>query len=85
MENELEEFFGKDGSIGVILVIGEDGARYKDIVPNVVVSHDTVAKRLGEARDIGLITSDAESLGPNGIRSSLVAVKGELTRFNVSA
>lgn len=66
MESQLEEFFAKEGSIGVILAIGPEGARFKDIEPQMVVSHDTISKRLDEARNIDLVILEpASGIGTN--------------------
>lgn len=61
MGDELRQFFTKDGSIGLIVAIGHDGARFKDIEERVVVSHDTVSRRMDEARALGLINTEAAS------------------------
>jgi DNA-binding HxlR family transcriptional regulator len=58
MSDSVEEFFRKNGAIGLILTIGTDGARFKEIVEQVVVSHDTLSNRIDEARDIGLIETE---------------------------
>lgn len=61
MESQLKEFFTKEGSIGLILAIGPDGARFKEITPRVAVSHDTVSNRIDEARNIGLVNTEPTS------------------------
>ncbi|MFD1635256.1 hypothetical protein ACOZ4L_16020 (plasmid) [Haloplanus ruber] len=61
MDNQIEDFFKRDGAIGLILVIGPENARFKKIVSQVAVSHDTVSNRVDEARNIGLIETEAVS------------------------
>jgi len=61
MESQLEKFFTKEGSIGLILAIGPDGARFKKIKPQVAVSHDTVSNRIDEARNIDLVNTEPTS------------------------
>lgn len=71
MESQLKEFFTKEGSIGLILAIGPDGARFKEITPQVAVSHDTVSNRIDEARNIGLINTEAASNVGTTFRNTL--------------
>lgn len=61
MSNQIEEFFKRDGAIGLILTIGLDDARFKEIESQVAVSHDTVSNRIDEARNMGLIKTEPAS------------------------
>ena len=61
MTNQIAEFFKRDGAIGLILAIGPENARFKKIVSQVAVSHDTVSNRVEEARNMGLIKAEAVS------------------------
>jgi len=58
MGNQIEDFFSRQGSIGLILAIGIDGARFNEITEQVVVSHDTLSTRIDEARNMGLINTE---------------------------
>lgn len=71
MANQLQEFFNKDGSIGLILAIGPDGARFKEIKPQVAVSHDTLSNRIDEARKLGLINTEPTSEVGTTFRNTL--------------
>jgi DNA-binding HxlR family transcriptional regulator len=73
MSNEIKEFFNKQGSIGLILAIGPDGARYNEIEPQVAVSHDTLSNRIDDARKMGLIETEGVSKGSTSVINRLTA------------
>ena len=59
-ENESsEEFLTDKGTIEMILVIGEDGAHFDELVEKTNVSHDTVDKRVDAGRKLGFFTTEA--------------------------
>jgi len=48
-----------DGAVEILATIEVSGTRYGELVSKVGVSHDTVANRLNEAEDLGLVRRKA--------------------------
>lgn len=60
MSSRLVEFLEeKAGAIEILSTIDAGGTRFGELVEVVGVSHDTVAVRLGEAEDLGLVQRKA--------------------------
>lgn len=52
---ELSEFLSRKGAVQLLCVIDRDGSRYTELEENVLVSDNTLTKRLGEASETSLV------------------------------
>ena len=60
MEDTLSEYFESRGGIGVLVVLKGDAKQFKDLTDRLHVSSSTLTKRIGEAKELGLITPEID-------------------------
>lgn len=60
MADTLSEYFQRRGGLGVLVVLKTGPLRYKDLEEALHVSTSTLTERLGEARDLGLLTPEID-------------------------
>jgi DNA-binding HxlR family transcriptional regulator len=60
MGETLSEYFQRRGSLGVIIVLKDGPHRFTDLADALHISDSTLTKRLGEARDLGLIVPEMD-------------------------
>lgn len=60
MGETFGEYFQRRGSLGVIIVLKDGPHRFTDLADALHISDSTLTKRLGEARDLGLIVPEMD-------------------------
>jgi len=60
MVETLSEYFQLRGSLGVLVVLKSGPHRFTDLADALHISDSTLTARLGEARDLGLITPEID-------------------------
>lgn len=58
MAETLSDYFQRRGSLGVLIVLKSEPNRFTDLSDTLHISDSTLTERLGEARDLGLITPE---------------------------
>lgn len=61
MPEALSEFFHARGGLGILIVLRNGPHRFTDLREALHISQSTLTKRLGEARDLGLITPEIDA------------------------
>jgi len=59
MAEEVIDYLGRDGGAELLSTVDPDGSRFGELEQKVVVSHTTLSNRIAEAREIGLLETDA--------------------------
>lgn len=81
MSEDLVEFLEDgDGVVEILATIEVGGTRFKKLKDLVGVSHDTVAKRLGEAEDHGLVKREAVAGERGTVHKWALTAKGARLR-----
>lgn len=79
----LVAFLKKKGSIELLIVVSEGGARYSDLVEETSIADSTVDKRRAEAVDLNLITTDSKP-GEEGMeRFYVLEPLGQAVRLEI--
>ncbi|ERJ07385.1 hypothetical protein HLRTI_000427 [Halorhabdus tiamatea SARL4B] len=79
----LVAFLKKKGSIELLIVVSEGGARYSEIVEETSIADSTVDKRRAEAVDLNLIGTDSKP-GEDGMeRFYVLKPLGQVVRLDV--
>jgi len=60
MVDTLREYFELRGGIGLLVVLKGDAKQFKDLTDRLHISSSTLTKRIGEAKDYGLITPEID-------------------------
>ena len=60
MADTLREFFELRGGIGLLVVLKGESKRFKHLNERLQISSSTLSKRIGEAKDLGLITPEID-------------------------
>ena len=60
MADTLREFFEMRGGIGLLVVLKGGSKRFKHLNERLQISSSTLSKRIGEAKDLGLITPEID-------------------------
>jgi len=60
MADSLREFFELRGAIGLLVVLKGGAKRFKHLDDRLQISSSTLSKRIGEAKDLGLITPEID-------------------------
>lgn len=80
---QLVAFLKKKGSIELLIIVSEGGARYTEIEEQTSVADSTMNKRRGEAVDLNLITTDSKP-GEEGMnRFYVLEPLGQVVRLDI--
>ncbi|MFW5949972.1 MAG: hypothetical protein ACOCR6_01300 [archaeon] len=60
MADTLREFFALRGGIGLLVVLKGESKQFKHLNERLQISSSTLSKRIGEAKDLGLITPEID-------------------------
>ena len=60
MAETLSEYFQRRGSLGVLIVLKGGPHRFTDLADALHISAATLSKRIGEARDFGLVVPEMD-------------------------
>lgn len=60
MPETFREFFARRGGLGVLVILKEGPQRFSELNDRLYISTSTLSKRLGEARDLGLVTPEID-------------------------
>jgi hypothetical protein len=79
----LVAFLRKKGSIELLIVVSEGGARYSEIVEGTSIADSTVDKRRAEAVDLNLVSTDSQP-GEEGMdRFYVLEPLGQVVRLEI--
>lgn len=79
----LVAYLRKKGSIELLIVVSEGGARYSEIVEEASIADSTVDKRRAEAVDLNLISTDSQP-GEDGMeRFYVLEPLGQVVRLDI--
>jgi DNA-binding HxlR family transcriptional regulator len=60
MPDTVSEYLASRGGLGVLVVLRTEAKRFTDLQDTLHISESTLTKRLGEARDLGLVTPEID-------------------------
>lgn len=77
MADTLREFFELRGGIGLLVVLKGGSKRFKHLNDRLHISSSTLSKRIGEAKDLGLITPEIDDRGTSVKNQYRVTERGQ--------